>query len=447
MISRWKFFLMQLTRRMWFRASLFVVLGVIAALVSKRIEPYIPADLPAKIGSEAVGPILTILASSMLAVTTFSLSVMVSAYGTASSNLTPRSTKLLMEDTTSQNVLAVFLGTFLFSIVGIAALNTGFYSERSRFVLFGTSLTVIVLVTFTILRWIDYLTRLGRVGETTARVEEAAAEAIKQRLENPYLGGRPDFEISDTRLKAGRIVFADKSGYVQNVDSAAIQAALEDIDADVALRALPGTFVHRSRALAVIMPRRTDGEMPGPDALDSCAAKMRKAFFVGGERSYEQDPRFGVIVLSEIASRALSPAVNDPGTAIDVIGRGVRLMFQWLDKEDGERSHEPRYDRVYVREIGVKDMFEDLFSPIARDGAGIFEVHIRLQKALLALAAAGPDEVRDAAHTQSQVAMQRAGQAMKIRSELTALQEIADRIDQLCDGRIPEASSRPASHV
>ena len=55
------------------------------------------------------------------------------------------------------------------------------------------------------------------------------------------------------------------------------------------------------------------------------------AFAIGDSRSYDQDPRFGLIVLGEIAAKALSPGVNDPGTAIQVIGAGVRLLDVWLE--------------------------------------------------------------------------------------------------------------------
>jgi len=57
----------------------------------------------------------------------FSVSTMVAAYGAATSNVTPRATRLLMEDNTSQNVLGTFIGSFLFSLVGIIALGTGLY--------------------------------------------------------------------------------------------------------------------------------------------------------------------------------------------------------------------------------------------------------------------------------------------------------------------------------
>lgn len=74
----------------------------------------IPESVSVKVGAEAVDNILNILASSMLAVTTFSLSIMVTAYGSATTNVTPRATRLVVEDVTTQNVLATFIGSFIF---------------------------------------------------------------------------------------------------------------------------------------------------------------------------------------------------------------------------------------------------------------------------------------------------------------------------------------------
>ncbi|MFN3673402.1 MAG: DUF2254 family protein, partial [Bosea sp. (in: a-proteobacteria)] len=127
MTSRWLWAVSQITRRMWFRASLFSILAVATALAAIVLAPSIPSDWPTKIGADAVDNILGIIASSMLAVTTFSLSTMVAAYAAATSNVTPRATRLVMEDTTTQNVLATFIGSFLYSLVGIIALSTGAY--------------------------------------------------------------------------------------------------------------------------------------------------------------------------------------------------------------------------------------------------------------------------------------------------------------------------------
>jgi hypothetical protein len=87
-----------------------------------------------------------LLASSLLAVTVFSLSTMVAAYSAATNNVTPRGTKLLMEDNTSQNVLGTFIGAFLFSLVGIVALSTGLYGTQGRAILLVVTIGLIALI-------------------------------------------------------------------------------------------------------------------------------------------------------------------------------------------------------------------------------------------------------------------------------------------------------------
>ncbi|MGT5544262.1 DUF2254 family protein, partial [Escherichia coli] len=152
MISRWKWMLKQTFKKLWFRATLFAIVAIITALLSILFKSMIPESVSVKVGAEAVDNILNILASSMLAVTTFSLSIMVTAYGSATTNVTPRATRLVVEDVTTQNVLATFIGSFLFSLVGIIALNMGAYGERGRVILFIVTLVVIALILITLNR-------------------------------------------------------------------------------------------------------------------------------------------------------------------------------------------------------------------------------------------------------------------------------------------------------
>ncbi|CAO4157114.1 Conserved uncharacterized protein, putative [Methylorubrum extorquens] len=107
------------------RATLIGSAGVLAALLAAVAERYLPWTVPGAISTDALDSILTVIASSMLSVTTFSLNVMVSSYGSATSNVTPRATKLLIEDRVTQTVLSTFLKSFLFGIVGLVVSKTG----------------------------------------------------------------------------------------------------------------------------------------------------------------------------------------------------------------------------------------------------------------------------------------------------------------------------------
>lgn len=238
-----------LARRIWFRATLFSIAAVATALLAIVVTPYIPADLSTKIGADSVDNILGIIASSMLTVTTFSLSTMVSAYSAATSNVTPRATRLVMEDSTTQNVLATFVGSFLFSLVGIVALTTGAYGEQGRLVLFVVTIGVIVLIVVTLLRWIDHLSRLGRVTETTRRVEEATLDAVKAWRKSPNFGGRAlEGEIL-APLTGDTPFFADEIGYVQHVDASALAKIADETDCDLVIVAIPGMLASPARPL------------------------------------------------------------------------------------------------------------------------------------------------------------------------------------------------------
>ncbi|MDC6118395.1 DUF2254 domain-containing protein [Serratia rubidaea] len=371
MMSKWHWLLSLLTRKLWFRACLFALLAVISALVSIVVKPFIPSSIGGMVGADAVDNILNILASSMLAVTTFSLNIMVSAYSSATTSVTPRATRLVMEDSTTQNVLATFIGSFLFSLVGIVALSMGAYGERGRVVLFVVTLLVIALIIITLLRWIQHLSLLGRVGETTSRVEEATRNALENRIGIPYMGGRAWLSYQHPPADATALYPSD-IGYIQHIDMQMLDNQLREIDGVLYLACQTGAFVHPGHPVGWFSSSDSDIE----------TEELLSAITIGTERSFDQDPRFGLSVLAEIASRALSPAVNDPGTAIDVIGRAVRLLAVWGAKPE---SAEVIYSNVWVKPIMTADLFDDIFNPIARDGAALIEVQLRLLKGLQAL--------------------------------------------------------------
>lgn len=418
MFSKWQWCLTQLTRTLWVRASLFALLAIATALIAIPVERFITDPLPFSIGAESVGELLNILASSMLAVTTFSLSVMVSAYTAASAVATPRATQLVRQDTTTQNVLATFIGSFLFSLVGIIALSTDVYGENGRLILFAVTIAVVIIIVVTILRWIEHLSLLGRLGETTNRVEDAAENAIQQRIEHPCLGAKR-LDMDNPPDYLGNAIFGDKTGYVQHIDVGILNRCAGHHEAEISVLSEPGQFIHPAEALACF-----DGELN-----DDIKANIRAAFTLGTERSFDQDPRFGLSVMAEIASRALSPAVNDPGTAIDIISRAVRLIAPWREhlsiKDDDDKIV---YKHVRIAEIHLNDMFDDIFLPIGRDGAAMIEIQLRLQKSFLALKQICSDCFSEQVDRHSDMAYQRAELALTLQADIDRLRQLVDKI-------------------
>lgn len=410
LIGRGAWLLRKWSRQIWVRASLFSAAAVAIAAFSALAAPYIPADLEIELASDSVGDILNILASSMLAVTTFSLSIMVSAYSSATSNVTPHSTKLLLSDSVAQNTLATFIGSFLFSIVGIIGLAAGLYSDSGRIILFFATLVVILIITAALLRWIEQLGKFGRVGDTIDRVEAATTPPMRQWGRTHRLGAQPALPIPDT----ARAITAKTVGHIQHIDMEKLAKIADAHNLTIHIVALPGAYIHARRPMAFV---------EGPVDDKRCDT-IRASFSTGTDREYDQDPRFGLIVLSEIASRALSPAVNDPGTAIEVVGAGLRCLLAYAETSD--QQAENRFERLHGPDLHVDDLFDAFFNPIARDGAALLEVQMRIQFALEALADNAPELFADAARRQSERAVKRANEALTIEHDRQVLAKRAE---------------------
>lgn len=415
--------------RLWVKPLAVCLLSIATVFAAKLADGTTLAQVVPVIEADSIETLLSIMAASMLMIATFSVASMVSAYASAGSTATPRSFTLVVADDASQNALSTFVGAFIFSIVALTAVKNDYFGTAGLFILFILTVIVFSIVIFTLVRWVDSIARLGLLGSTIGKVEKAAAAALKRRRDAPTLHGAP------ARSQArGQAVFAASVGYVQLIDIAVLQAWAVENEAWVLVAALPGTFAAPDRVLAYVSTRPGDR-----NRIDYKG--VVESFLIGSDRLFDDDPRFGLVVLSEIAGRALSPAVNDPGTAIDIVGTLVRLFSLWGEPAMVGDEDAPKYDRVEVPEVSVRDMFDDAFTAIARDGAGVVEVSVRLQKALHSLASIGDAEMREAAEYHGQLALKRAHIALELAEDLAAVREAAQLTETGASSEAQRATS------
>lgn len=403
MKDRIRFFLSRLGERLWVKPLFSCVLSIAAAFLARAADDTFPQSGLPDISADSLETLLSIISSSMLVIAVFAVGSMLSAYASASGSATPRAFPVVVADDVSQYALSIFVGAFIFSIVGLIALMNGYYGQTGRFVMFVVTVTVFGIVIIGFVRWVDRIARLGRLGTTITKVEAVACRSLLRNRRCPTLGGRKLTHRGD-----GEPVYGESVGYLQRVDVEELQAFAEKHDLQVYVAVLPGEFILPGKPVAHI------GGASGKEDIDfGCIAQ---AFRIGTARTFEEDPRFGLIVLSEIGSRALSPGINDPGTAVEIIGAFVRIFAQWNETEKQDVATER--DRVWVPEVSVDDMFDNAFSAISRDGAGTIEVMLRLQSALASLSSLGNGKFREAASRHAEFALRRAELALKLPEEV-----------------------------
>ncbi len=408
--DRIRFAVNRLRERLWVKPLAFALLSLAAILLVKQADRISLDKFSPPLTAASLESLLVVMASSMLVIATLAVASMVAAYASASNTGTPRAFPLVVADDVSQNALSTFIAAFIFSIVSLTAVKNGYFQPLGIFILYVLTGAVFGWVIFTLVRWVDRIARLGRLGTTIEKVERAAAAALARRRRSPYLCGIP----ARGEDKGGYPVFAPGVGYVQRVDIAALQNWAEKHDGRVAVSALTGTLASPGRPLASVR----FAAVPPPEWDPG---EVAKAFRIGSSRLFDDDPRFGLVVLSQIAARALSPGVNDPGTAIDIIVSIVRLLRDWCEPDGDEDRSQPEYDRVEVPGLSEQDLLEDAFTAIARDGAGMVEVAVRLQKALAALVALGDSKMAAAARDYARLALDRSERVLTLPEDVAAV--------------------------
>ena len=189
-------------------------------------------------------------------------------------------------------------------------------------------------------------------------------------------------------LPAGRrdVLWPGRSGIVQDVDVPRILRAARGAGAAVEIVVPTGEMVHGGMTVAVV-----HGQAPA-----SLGADVVGAIRTGDERTFEQDPSLAFRVLADVALRALSPAVNDPTTAVQVLDceESLLRLLAGRDLDVGEVAGPHGSTRVLLALPGWDDYVALAVDEIVEAGAGQTRVRRRVERLLRDLLALAPERRR-----------------------------------------------------
>ncbi len=402
-------------RHLGLRVSLYALLSLAAAVLSPLAQQFLPPAASARLGTDAIMPVLSILATSMLAVSTFSLNIMVSAYRAAAASTTPRVHRILLEDTTTQSVLATFIGAFVYALASIILYQANVYEEGSVMIVMGVTVLVVALVVLAMLHWIQHLTTLGSVDDSLNTVAMRAAEALDGLAKSPLFGAHP---ITPETVAASdyTAVPAPCSGYIQLLDVPHLQKCLPEF-CNIYILHRPGAYVLEGQPIAQVT-----GQIDA-EALSKTVSTLQAGFTIGTLRTIEQDAPYGLIVLSEIASKALSPGINDCGTAVATLDRMQALLWSYAKAcTDTPTVTAPQ---VFVPELDHHALMDAAFASIARDGAEHVEIAVHIRRALAVLALSEQPELARAAPIVASRALDYALQGLPLDADRDTVKEIS----------------------
>jgi uncharacterized membrane protein len=260
-------------------------------------------------------------ARSMLdAIVTATLSFLVFTFGSllvavqiASGQMTPRiiSTVLLRN-----NVVRYTVGLFIFTLVVALGTQNRIDDKVHQFPIFVLgSLALACFAAFLYL--IDYASRLLRPISILTHVAESGFAVIESVYPEPSIGPGVAKSLRRELGAPGRaIVHRGTSGIVLAVDLTTLMHAAAASNGVIEFVPQVGDFVAVDEPLFKLYG--------GAHEIDDDT--LRSAIVFGSERTLEQDPTFAFRIVVDIALKALSPAINDPTTAVLAIDQLHRLL-------------------------------------------------------------------------------------------------------------------------
>ncbi|WP_052191402.1 DUF2254 domain-containing protein [Luteibacter sp. 9133] len=422
----------QLRESFWLVPASMVLMGIGLALGLLAVDRrgWVPVSVGGSSwlyngGGTGARTLLGAIASSTIGVAGTVFSITIAALSLAAGQMGPRLLRNFTRDRGNQATLGAFLGTFAYALMVLRSVRT---QEEGAFTP-HLSLSVGMLLAFgcvgTLVYFVGHMASRINVDTVIKLVSDDVRDAFDGLVVDHALIPRPDDGVWHDAV----VISDRRQGYLQQLDEEGLAAWASE----------------RHTALRLLV-RRGDYIAPGaPIALmtvpvDGAAEAVRGATALGATRGSRGDPEQTVRQLVEVAVRALSPGINDPHTAMSVVGRLGAALCALSGKTLPNGVHAPdgRLSLV-VPTVSYESLCDVMFHMIRQNAEGHTAVLIKLIDAFTVVVATEPDIDRH--EVLGRHAMQVAADAKRTVGNTEDLAELQRRVARFLAIRSARASA------
>lgn len=353
----------RLTVSLWFASAVMALGAVLLAWAMVEVDGRVPNELlehsrfilsgsVSELRTFLLGIATTTLATAGVVFTllTLPLSTVVSQYGS-------RLLRVFLSDRTTQLVLGMFVATFVYCIAAATSIPPVEVEPEGPQVAATIGLLLMMITFASLILLVQHISTMLQAPNIAAAAGAELLDVV--RVELPDVAGSGDDEGQAGRETLPNLVEAEgypiharDIGYIQTIDPEIMLTLARENDLVIRLVRKPGHFVRNGAVVALAWPADRVNER-----LES---QIRQAFRLGNQRTPTQDVVCAINQLVEMAVRAMSPAINDPFTAmtcLDYLGQGLALFA----RQRGEDLN--IYDRAgQLRLVFEPVTFDELLS-------------------------------------------------------------------------------------
>ena len=300
--------------------------------------------------------ILSTLAGSIISLTVFSFSMVMIVLNSASASLSPRVIPGLITRKSHQMVLGFYLGSIIYSIIMLININKladGSTAVPSLGVFFALVFGLISLALFVFfIHSISRSIQADNVLNDLYKHTKLEMVASVQRQDEHSINEFPDFD-------SWHSITSNTEGYFKGVHTEKLTSLLAENNLNAYVTIKQGFFTVEGYPFLKCDKDITDNK--------ELVEELLGCFIFYIEEYISDHYRYGLTQISEIAVKAMSPGINDPGTAVKAIDMLSILLIIRLDIKDVNYSLRNSVNGVpllYFHETSFDELLNDNFTPL-----------------------------------------------------------------------------------
>lgn len=339
-----------------FYPSLFSVFGFLLALVmiyaeNRGISAYLMENLPTLVvnNGDTALTILSACITGLISMMVFSFSMVMVLLNQASTNFSPRLLPGLISDKKHQVILGIYLATILYCIfIAISIQPDGEEYQVPGFsVLMGIILTVICMGAF--IYFIHTISQSIQINNILDGIYQTAKKRLHYLIEDPA-----DTTSNFPDSKDWPELYAEKSGYFQHLNLENLKAICDKKEINLHILPVKGVFVLKGIPLL-----KTSKEID-----EETFQEIRHAIVFSRGELVSRNYALAFKQITEIIVKAMSPGINDPGTAMNGIDYLTELWAMRMQKNDFSVHTTNENNKIKIDVISFEELMYNVMASL-----------------------------------------------------------------------------------
>ncbi|MEO5909948.1 MAG: DUF2254 domain-containing protein [Pelobium sp.] len=297
--------------------------------------------------------IISAVAAGVISLAVFSFSMVMIVLNQAASQMSNRVLDKLIGNRFQQIVLGIYIGTIVYSfflLSTIRDIDSGLYIP-------SLSIYLLIIITifdlFLFIYFLHYITQSVKYEVIIKRIYENTLEVLEH---NCNVGHEVKTIVN---VESEQLIYTPTSGIFETIDKRELLKLCDENDIIIQLLVTPGTSLLKGMPIAKI----------SKDLEEDIKKEIGRTLFLHKSESIEENYFYGFRQLTEIAMKALSPGINDPGTAIIALRSLFELYayrinhfpLSFIKNKEGQA-------RIILKNLSFDKIFEDTIIPIYNYG-------------------------------------------------------------------------------